>query len=127
MSSFFARNGAGELLLARPADQRLLDVLREAVELAKEVRAVADYFEPASSEHGQVIEIHGIATAAGCQLVATCDLAAAADNARFGQFRPRTAALPRKAARRRATFRQESTGRCWSMACLPASVRGPVG
>lgn len=30
-----------------------------------------------------VAEVHGIATAAGCQLVATCDLAVAADTARF--------------------------------------------
>jgi enoyl-CoA hydratase/carnithine racemase len=30
-----------------------------------------------------IAEVHGIATAAGCQLVATCDLAIAADNARF--------------------------------------------
>jgi two-component system heavy metal sensor histidine kinase CusS len=51
------------LFLAR-ADRGMVQIQREAVELAKEVRAVADYFEPASSEHGQVIEIHGIATAA---------------------------------------------------------------
>ncbi len=30
-----------------------------------------------------IAKVHGIATAAGCQLVATCDLAVAADNARF--------------------------------------------
>ncbi|MEM6886561.1 MAG: enoyl-CoA hydratase [Pseudomonadota bacterium] len=30
-----------------------------------------------------IAEVQGIATAAGCQLVATCDLAIAADNARF--------------------------------------------
>ncbi|WP_051206453.1 enoyl-CoA hydratase [Oceanospirillum maris] len=30
-----------------------------------------------------IAKVHGIATAAGCQLVATCDLAYAADNARF--------------------------------------------
>jgi len=30
-----------------------------------------------------IAKIHGIATAAGCQLVATCDLAYCADNARF--------------------------------------------
>jgi len=30
-----------------------------------------------------IAEVHGIATAAGCQLVATCDLAVAADVARF--------------------------------------------
>ena len=31
-----------------------------------------------------IAEVHGIATAAGCQLVASCDLAVAADDARFG-------------------------------------------
>jgi len=30
-----------------------------------------------------IAEVHGIATAAGCQLVATCDLAVSADDARF--------------------------------------------
>jgi len=30
-----------------------------------------------------VARVHGVATAAGCQLVASCDLAVAADNARF--------------------------------------------
>src|SRR2546430_5992573 len=30
-----------------------------------------------------IAEVHGTATAAGCQLVATCDLAVAADTARF--------------------------------------------
>lgn len=31
-----------------------------------------------------VAQVHGIATAAGCQLVATCDLAIAADDTKFG-------------------------------------------
>jgi enoyl-CoA hydratase/carnithine racemase len=31
-----------------------------------------------------IARVHGMATAAGCQLVATCDLAVAADSARFG-------------------------------------------
>ena len=31
-----------------------------------------------------IAQVHGIATAAGCQLVATCDLAVAADTCRFG-------------------------------------------
>lgn len=31
-----------------------------------------------------IAKVHGIATAAGCQLVATCDLAVASDDARFG-------------------------------------------
>ena len=31
-----------------------------------------------------IAEVHGIATAAGCQLVSTCDMAVAAEGARFG-------------------------------------------
>ncbi len=31
-----------------------------------------------------IAEVHGIATAAGCQLVATCDMAVAAEGTRFG-------------------------------------------
>jgi enoyl-CoA hydratase/carnithine racemase len=31
-----------------------------------------------------IAEVHGIATAAGCQLVATCDMAIAAEGTRFG-------------------------------------------
>lgn len=31
-----------------------------------------------------IAQVHGIATAAGCQLVATCDMAIAADSTRFG-------------------------------------------
>jgi len=31
-----------------------------------------------------IAQVHGIATAAGCQLVATCDMAVAADSTRFG-------------------------------------------
>ena len=31
-----------------------------------------------------IAEVHGIATAAGCQMVATCDMAVAAESARFG-------------------------------------------
>ena len=31
-----------------------------------------------------IARVHGVATAAGCQLVAACDLAVAADSARFG-------------------------------------------
>ena len=37
-----------------------------------------------------IARVHGIATAAGCQLVATCDLAVAAEDARFGTSGVRT-------------------------------------
>ena len=33
-----------------------------------------------------IAQVHGIATAAGCQLVATCDLAVAAETTRFGVY-----------------------------------------
>ena len=31
-----------------------------------------------------IAQVHGIATAAGCQLVATCDMAVAAEGTKFG-------------------------------------------
>lgn len=63
----------------------------------KEMRAHADraFHQALFAQCGQVMltinrlpqpviaRIHGIATAAGCQLVAACDLAVASDNARF--------------------------------------------
>jgi enoyl-CoA hydratase/carnithine racemase len=63
----------------------------------KEMRAHADraFHQALFAQCGQVMltinrlpqpviaRVHGIATAAGCQLVAACDLAVAADNARF--------------------------------------------
>lgn len=57
-----------------------------------------------------IAQVHGLATAAGCQLVATCDMAVAADTARFGvngvniglfcstPMVALTRAIPRKAA-----------------------------
>jgi enoyl-CoA hydratase/carnithine racemase len=36
-----------------------------------------------SMQQPVIAEVHGVATAAGCQLVATCDLAVASDEARF--------------------------------------------
>jgi len=44
---------------------------------ARIMLAITDFPRPV------IAEVHGIATAAGCQLVATCDLAIAADDARF--------------------------------------------
>lgn len=51
------------LFLAR-ADRGMVQIQRESVDLDKEARAVAEYFEPAASEHGQHIETVGAATAA---------------------------------------------------------------
>src|SRR5947209_8520094 len=44
---------------------------------AKLMQAIQDASQPV------VARVHGLATAAGCQLVATCDLAVASDNAAF--------------------------------------------
>ena len=60
----------------------------------REIRATADHRELfaacsrlmlriTSLRCPVIAQVHGIATAAGCQLVATCDLAIAADTARF--------------------------------------------
>lgn len=54
--------------------------------------AFADLFDRCSAVMGAIrtlpqpviAEVHGLATAAGCQLVATCDLALAAEEAKFG-------------------------------------------
>lgn len=65
-----------------------------------------------------IAQVHGIATAAGCQLVATCDMAVAADDTKFGvngvniglfcstPMVALTRAIPRKAA-----FEMLTTGR----------------
>ena len=51
--------------------RRMLEACTELMELMERVPQVV------------VARVHGLATAAGCQLVATCDLAVAADTARF--------------------------------------------
>jgi enoyl-CoA hydratase/carnithine racemase len=55
-----------------PFFQRLFDLCTELMELIHKLP------QPV------IAKVHGIATAAGCQLVAACDLAVAADTARFG-------------------------------------------
>ena len=55
-------------------------------------RAIGDLFDRCSKvmqairalPQPVIAEVHGLATAAGCQLVASCDLAVASDDARFG-------------------------------------------
>ena len=76
-----------------------------------------------------IAQVHGIATAAGCQLVAACDLALAAEDARFGvngvniglfcstPMVALTRAIPRKAA-----FEMLSTG-----AFIPAARAADLG
>ncbi len=70
--------------------------LREMTEGRQAPDAGAAYFEALFEKCTRVMlaitrlrqpviaEVHGIATAAGCQLVATCDLAVAAEGTRFG-------------------------------------------
>jgi enoyl-CoA hydratase/carnithine racemase len=53
-----------------------------------------------------IAKVHGIATAAGCQLVAACDLAVAADDACF------VCSAQRPACRFRATSRKSAHSRC---------------
>jgi enoyl-CoA hydratase/carnithine racemase len=60
------RQSAGRDAYARIFD-RCSEMMQKVVRLPKPV----------------IAEVHGIATAAGCQLVASCDLAVAAENARF--------------------------------------------
>jgi enoyl-CoA hydratase/carnithine racemase len=55
-----------------PFYQELFDVCTEMMEAIHQVP------QPV------IAKVHGIATAAGCQLVATCDLAVASEDARFG-------------------------------------------
>ena len=70
-----------------------------------------------------VAEVHGLATAAGCQLVATCDMAVASDAARFGVngvdiglfCSTPMVALTRNVGRKRA-FEMLATGRFLSAA-----------
>ncbi|SCY85834.1 enoyl-CoA hydratase [Paracoccus tibetensis] len=66
--------------------------LRELQALAGEASAVRRLFEECSALMQQIValpqpviaEVQAVATAAGCQLVASCDLAVAAERARFG-------------------------------------------
>lgn len=59
---------------------------------AKDPAALKDLFDRCAAFMGRIqslpqpviAQVHGIATAAGCQLVATCDLAVAADGTKFG-------------------------------------------
>ena len=58
-------------------------------------------------------KVHGIATAAGCQLVAACDLAVAA-TMRASRRRASTSdcSAPRRACPSRATYRRSARSRC---------------
>jgi len=68
---------AGHDLKEMRADDREKAHRETFAECAKLMTAIVELPKPV------IARVHGIATAAGCQLVATCDLAIAADDARF--------------------------------------------
>ena len=68
---------AGHDLKEMRADDREEAHHRTFRECAKMMTAIVELPKPV------IARVHGIATAAGCQLVATCDLAIAANDARF--------------------------------------------
>ena len=68
---------AGHDLKEIRADDREEAHQRTFRECARMMTAIVESPKPV------IARVHGIATAAGCQLVATCDLAIAADDARF--------------------------------------------
>src|SRR5260370_14825447 len=76
-------SGAGAAFCAGPdlrelrADQRRETYQRVFARCSELMLAIVRLPKPV------IAEVHGIATAAGCQLVATCDLAVAAEDARF--------------------------------------------
>jgi enoyl-CoA hydratase/carnithine racemase len=70
--AFSAGHDLSEMIGREPAFyQRLFDVCTELMETIHRIR------QPV------IAKVHGIATAAGCQLVAACDLAVAAEGTRF--------------------------------------------
>ena len=68
---------AGHDLRELRADQRRATYERVFAQCSELMLAIVRLPKPV------IAEVHGVATAAGCQLVATCDLAVAAEDARF--------------------------------------------
>jgi enoyl-CoA hydratase/carnithine racemase len=68
---------AGHDLREMRADQRRETYERLFAQCSELMLAIVRLSKPV------IAEVHGVATAAGCQLVATCDLAVAAEDARF--------------------------------------------
>lgn len=71
---FCSGHNLGELKARFGDHDALLAVFRQCSELMQQIVHLP---QPV------IAKVHGVATAAGCQLVASCDLAVAADNARF--------------------------------------------
>lgn len=82
-------NGTGKAFCAGH-DLKQMQAKREAPDDG--AAALKDLFDRCAAMMGKIqalpqpviAQVHGIATAAGCQLVATCDLAVAAEGTRFG-------------------------------------------
>ncbi len=78
-NAFCAGHDLSEMAQARQATDRgaaaLADLFDRCAQLMQKIRALP---QPV------IAQVHGIATAAGCQLVASCDLAVAAEGTRFG-------------------------------------------
>ena len=82
-------NGTGKAFCAGH-DLKQMQAKREAPDGG--AAALKDLFDRCATMMGKIqslpqpviAQVHGIATAAGCQLVATCDLAVAAQGTRFG-------------------------------------------
>jgi enoyl-CoA hydratase/carnithine racemase len=70
--AFSAGHDLGELLAAGPAEGER--IFEGCTRLMTTVRSI---------DQPVIARVHGVATAAGCQLVASCDLAVAASGARF--------------------------------------------
>ncbi|MBC6437141.1 MAG: enoyl-CoA hydratase [Rhodobacteraceae bacterium] len=78
-AAFCAGHDLKEMRTRRQAGDRGAAALRDLFDRCAEVMLMIPRLpQPV------IARVHGIATAAGCQLVASCDLAVAADDARFG-------------------------------------------
>lgn len=77
--AFCAGHDLREMSQARQAEDEGATAFRDLFERCSAVMARIQ-----SMPQPVIAQVHGIATAAGCQLVATCDLAVAAEGTRFG-------------------------------------------
>lgn len=77
--AFCAGHDLKEMQAARTADDKGAAYFKDLFDrCARLMMTIRDLPKPV------IAQVHGIATAAGCQMAATCDMVVAADNARFG-------------------------------------------
>ncbi|PIE18129.1 MAG: enoyl-CoA hydratase [Proteobacteria bacterium] len=76
---FCAGHDLKEMQAVRAADDGGAEAWRDLFERCAEVMLMVQ-----NLPQPVIAQVHGIATAAGCQLAATCDMVVAADSARFG-------------------------------------------